>query len=159
MIGITAILMIHCFFFFFFSILVTSKYWSLFLLSLTFTQWFAGTTKSTVQQVLLFFVITRSGRLAEIRWSVCISKSKIISRVSFYQTDSDLCIYHLVILSIFNFLYNSQCIIFLTQSCQVLYSFCVCFPCSFIMGWFILSLLPHNLILQFCCILSISVSI
>ena len=38
--------------------------------------------------------ITSSSRLAEIRWSVCISKSQKILCVSFSRTDSGLCIYH-----------------------------------------------------------------
>ena len=54
--------------------------------------------KSTIQQVLfcLFFffffalTITRSGCLAEIRWSDCISKSQRILCVSFSRTDSGL---------------------------------------------------------------------
>ena len=38
------------------------------------------------------------------------------------RTDSWLCIYHLFVLSNFNFLHNSQWITLLTQSCIVLYS-------------------------------------
>ena len=41
--------------------------------------------------------ITRSGCLAEIRWSVCMSKSKSSLCVSFSWTDSLLCIHHLFI--------------------------------------------------------------
>ena len=68
-------------------------YLSLFSLSFSFTLWSAG----TIQQVLFYFLltITRSGRLAEIRWSVRISKSRRILCVSFSKTDSGLCIYHL----------------------------------------------------------------
>ena len=41
--------------------------------------------------------------LAEIRWCVCISKSQRILCVSFSRTDSRLCIYHLFIMSNFDF--------------------------------------------------------
>ena len=42
----------------------------------------------------LFLTITRSGRLAEIRWSVCISKSQRRLYFSFSKTESQFCIYH-----------------------------------------------------------------
>ena len=44
----------------------------------------------------VLLIITRSGRLAEIRWSVCISKSQGSLRVSFSWTDYGLCVYHFV---------------------------------------------------------------
>ena len=49
----------------------------------------------------LFFllIITRSGRLAEIRSSVCISKYQMSLCVSFSKTDFGLCIYHLFVWS------------------------------------------------------------
>ena len=48
------------------------------------------------QQVLFFLlIITRSGRLAKIRLSVCNTKSPRSLRVSFSRTDSGRCIYHL----------------------------------------------------------------
>ena len=53
-------------------------------------------------------IITRSGRLAEIRWSICISKSKRTSCVSFSRTDSVLCIHHLFVWSDFNLLHSSK---------------------------------------------------
>ena len=43
----------------------------------------AGTAKSTSQQVLFLLTITRSGRLAEISRSVCISKSQRTLCISF----------------------------------------------------------------------------
>ena len=48
---------------------------------------------------LFFFLltITRSGLLPGIRWSVCISKSKIILCISFFRSDSGLCIYPRVV--------------------------------------------------------------
>ena len=68
--------------------------------------------------------ITRSGRLAEIWWSVCILKSQRSLCISFSRKDSGLCIHHLFVWSNFNFLYNFQCITLPTQSCLVLYSLC-----------------------------------
>ena len=72
---------------------------SFFLFSLIFTLWPAEMEKSTIRQVLSFFfflfsffffllTLTRSGLLAEIRWSV-FSKSKRISYISISRTDSD----------------------------------------------------------------------
>ena len=75
---------------------------------------------------LFFFffllIITRSCRLAEIQWSVCISKSSRTSS-ALSRTDSGLCIYHLFLWSNVNFLHNSLWITFPTQSCLFLYSF------------------------------------
>ena len=67
-IGITINLMFHSFF----SSLARSKYLHIFLLSVTFNLWPAGTAKSMWWQVLFF---TISGLLDWIRWSICISKS------------------------------------------------------------------------------------
>ena len=64
-----------------------SRYLSFFSLSFRFIQWYAGTAKSTILQILFFFflfffflfffflflIIMRSGLLAGIRWSVCLS--------------------------------------------------------------------------------------
>ena len=47
-----------------------------------------------------------------IRWSVYISKYPRILRVIFSNTDSGLCIYHLVVWSKINILHNSLCITF-----------------------------------------------
>ena len=53
------------------------RYLFFFSLSFNFTLWSAGTAKSTILQVLFFLlIVTRYGRLAEIRWSVCITKSQ-----------------------------------------------------------------------------------
>ena len=62
-------------------------------------------------------IITRSGRLAEIRWPVCILKSQKFLCISFSRTDSGLCIYHLFVWSNVNFLHNSHWITFHTQLC------------------------------------------
>ena len=94
----------------FFSSLARSRYLSLFLFSFTFTLWSAGTAEFTIRRVHFFFggvTISRSGRLAKIRWSVCISKFQRILCVSFSRTDSELCIYHLFVWSNLNFLHNS----------------------------------------------------
>ena len=79
----------------------------------------------------LFYLlsITRSGRLAEIRWSVRILKSQKSLCVSFCRTDSWLCIYHLFVLSNFNFLRNSQRITFSTLSCVLSYTLFVLICC------------------------------
>ena len=71
----------------------------------------------------LLLTITRSGRLAEIRWSVCISKSQRTLCVSFSRTDSGLYIYHFFIRSNLDFLHNSQWITFPTKSYLILYFF------------------------------------
>ena len=83
-----------------------------------------------------FLIIIRSGRLAEIWWSVCISKSLRSFGFSFSWTNSGLCIYHLFIWSNFNFLHDSQWVTLPTQSCLVLYSFCASFLHSLIMSFF-----------------------
>ena len=65
----------------FFSSVVSSKYLSIFSLAFIFSLWSAETAKPTKLQVLFFSLI--NNLLTAIRWSVCISKSKRISRVSF----------------------------------------------------------------------------
>ena len=53
-----------------------------------FALWLAGLAKSTIQQILFFLlIIIWSGRLTEIRWSVCISKSQRTLSVSFSMID------------------------------------------------------------------------
>ena len=73
---------------------------------------------------LLLLIITRSGLLAEIRWSVCMSKSHRSVYVLFSRTGAGLCIYHLFVWSNLNLLHISQWITLPTQLCLVLYSFC-----------------------------------
>ena len=95
---------------------------------------FALLTKSSIQQVLFLFIylfiylfilltITRSGRMAGIRWSVCISKFQRILCISFSRMDSGLCIYYLFVWSNLNLLHNSPWITFPAQSYLVLYFF------------------------------------
>ena len=150
-IGIIIIFMFHSFF----NSLARSRYLSLFSHSFNFPLWFTGTAKSEILQVLTFLlIIIRSGRLAEIWWSVYILKSQRSLCISFSSTYSGLCIYHLFIWLNFNFLLNSLWITLPTQSYLVLYSFCANLLHSLM--WLIVSFLsPHNLHWLFCCILSI----
>ena len=102
----------------------------------------------------LLLIIIRSGRLAEIRWFVRMSKSHWSLCVSFSWTDAGLCIYHLFVWSNFNFLHISQWITLPTQSCLVLYSLCANLLHSLIMWLMFSSLSLHCLHLLFCCVLS-----
>ena len=103
---------------------------------------------------LLFLLISiRSGLLAEIRWSVCMSKSYRSLRVSFSRTAVGFCIYHLFVWSNLNFLLISQWLTLPTQSCLVLYSFCANLLHLLVMWSIVSSLSPHNLHLLFCCVL------
>ena len=88
--------------------------------------------------LIFLLTITRSGRLAEIRRSVYISKSCRILCVLFARTDYMLCIYHLFVWSNLNFLHNSKWITFAAQSCLVWYYFCTNMLYSLIM-WLIVS--------------------
>ena len=101
---------------------------------------------------LFLLIIIRSGLLAEVRWSVCISKSHRSLCVSFSRTDAWLCIYHLLVWSNLNFLHTSQWITLPTQSCLALLSFCVNLLHSFIMWLMVSSLSPHSLHLPSCCV-------
>ena len=99
---------------------------------------------------LLLLIIIRSSLLAEIRRSVCMSKSHTSSCASFSMTDAGLCIYTLFSWSNLNFLHISQLITFPTQSFLVLYSFCANLRHSHIMWLMVSSLSPHNLYFLFC---------
>ena len=95
-IGITVTFM----FLSFFNSQTRSRSLSFFSLSFNFTKWSAGTAKFTIHQVsflLLLLIMTRSGRLAEIRRSVCVSKPPRSLCVSFSWTDFVLSIYHLLL--------------------------------------------------------------
>ena len=119
--GIIVTFMFHSFF----NSLARPRYLSLFSHSFSFILWSAGTAKSTILQIFSFLlIIIRSGLLAEIRWSVCISKSHRRLCVSFSRTGAGLCIYHLLAGTNLNFLHISQWITLPTQSCLALYSFC-----------------------------------
>ena len=63
----------------FFNSQASLRYLSFFSHTFSFILWSAGTAKSTFLQVLFFLlIIIRSGLLAEIRWSVCMSNSPVI---------------------------------------------------------------------------------
>ena len=93
--------------------------------------------------------------LAEIRWSVCISKFHRRLYVSFSRTDAGLWINHLFIWSNLNFLHNSKWITLPTLPCLVLYTFWANLLHSLNMWLIISSLSPYKLHLLFCCVLSI----
>ena len=144
----------------FFNSLAKSRYLSFFSHSFSFILWSAGTAKSIILQILLLLlllllIIIKSGLLAEIKWSICMSESHKSLCVSFSRTAARLGIYHLFIWSNFNFLNIFQWITLSTQSCLVLYSFCANLLHSLIMWLMISSLSPHSLHLLFCCVLSI----
>ena len=95
-------------------------------------------------------LIIRSSLLAEIRWSVCMSKSHC--SLSFSRTAAGLRIYYLFVWSNTNFLYISLWITLPTQLCVVLYSLCANLLHSLII--IVSSRSPLNLHLLFCCVLS-----
>ena len=93
----------------------------------------AETAKFAIRQILFFLLtITRSRRLAKIKWSVYILKSQRDFCISFYWMDSSLCIYHLFVWLNFNLLYNCQCITLPTLLCLVLYSFWANLLCDWV---------------------------
>ena len=105
---ITIGIIVTCMFHSFFNSLPRSRYLSFFSHSSSFILWSAGTAKSTILQVLFFLlIIIKSRLLAEIRWSMCTSKSHRSLYVSFSRTGAGLCIYHLFVWSNLNFLHNS----------------------------------------------------
>ena len=90
-IGITVTFMLHRFF----NSLAKSRYWSFFSLSFNFTLlWLQSPQFGKFFIIIIIIIIRRSGRLAEIWWSACISKSRRSLCVSFFRTDSGLYIYH-----------------------------------------------------------------
>ena len=140
----------------FFNSLARSRYLALFSRSFSFILWSAGTAKLTILEIFFFLlIIIRSGVLAEIRWSVCISKSHRSLWVSFSRTGAGLCMYHLLAWSNLNLLHISQWITLPTQSCLALYSFWANLLHSLIMWLMDPSLSTHSLHLPFCCVLSI----
>ena len=142
-IGIIVPFMFHSFFY----SLVRSRCLSFFSHFFSFILWSAWIAKSTILQILFFFllIIIRSGLLADIRWSHFMSKFHRCLCVSFSRTDNGLCISHLFAWSNFNFLHISQWITLPSQSCLVLYSFCANLLHSRIMWLIVSSLSPHSL--------------
>ena len=98
----------------------------------------------------LFLLITmRSGLLAEISWSVCMSKSHRSLCAPFSRTTVGWCIYHLFVCSDLNFLNITQWITLPTQSCLVLYLFYANLLHLLMMWLIVSSLSPHNNICYF----------
>ena len=98
------------------------------ILVFTFFQFYSVVSRDSkvnnfANSLFFFFVIIRSGLLAEIRWSVCMSKSHRSLCVSFSRAGAGLYIYHLLLWSNLNFLHISQWITLPTQLCLVLHSF------------------------------------
>ena len=124
---------------FFFNSLAKSRYLSFFSHSFSFILWSAAREKSTILQILSFFVdcYIRSGLLAEIWWSMCMSKSHRSFCVSFSGTGAGLSIYYLFVRSDLNFLHISQWVTLPAQSFLVL-SFCANLLHSLIM-WLMVS--------------------
>ena len=138
----------------FFCSLVRSRCLFYFSLSFNFILWSTGTAKFTILKVLFFLlIIIRSGHLAEIKWSVCCSKSLRGLCVLFSRTDVGIA--YLIVKSHSSFLYNSQMITLPTQSGLVLYSFWSNLLHSLIMWLMLSSLSPYDLHLQFYYVLPI----
>ena len=109
---------------------------------------FGGLSFFSFSFFFFFLPITRFGHLAEISWSVGISKSQ-------RKDGFELCIYHFFIWSNLNFMHNSQWITFPAQLCLVLYPLYANLLHSLIIWLIVSSLSPHYLHLLFCCVLSI----
>ena len=132
-----------------------------FILLITFFQFYSMVSRDTkvdnFSNSLFFFllIIIRSGLLAEIWWSVCMSKSHRSLCVLFSRTGAGLWIFDLLVWSNLNFLHISQWITLLIQSYLVLYSFSANLLHSLIMWLTVSPLSPHSLHLLFCFVLSI----
>ena len=101
-IGIIVTRMFHSFF----NSLARSRYLSFFSHSFSFILWSAGTARSTILQVFFFLlIIIRSGLLAEIRWSVCMTKSHGSLCVLFSRTGDGFIII-IIIIIIIDFRFN-----------------------------------------------------
>ena len=128
---------------YFFNSLARCWYLSFFSHSFSFILWSA---KSIILYILFFLlIIIRSGLLAEIRLSVCMSKSHWTLCVPFSWIDAGLWIYYLLVWSNLNFLYISQWITLPTQSYLVLYPFGANLLHSLFMWLMVSFLSPHSL--------------
>ena len=96
-IGITVIFMFHSF--------LSSRNLFFFLLLSISLLYLPEQQIQNIGKFSFLLIVTRSGRLVEIRWSVFISKSQRSLCVSFSRTDSGLGIYHLLIWSKFSHCY------------------------------------------------------
>ena len=102
-----------------FNSLARSKYLSFFSLSFRFILCSTGTAKSTIVQILYFFLVVDYYKVWSSgldRWSVYMLKSHRSLCVSFFRAGAGLCIYHLLVWSNLNFLHISQWIPLPTQS-------------------------------------------
>ena len=90
----TDVIVTFMFHIFFFNSLARSRYLSFFSHFFSFILWSDSTTKSTILQVLFFLLLItiKSSLLAEIRWSVCMSKSHRSLCMSFSMASAGLCI-------------------------------------------------------------------
>ena len=139
----------------FFDSLARSNYLSFFSLSFNFTQWSAGTEKSTILQILNFYCWLLLGLVVWPRLGdqlvcqnargVCVSHSPGHMLGCAYT----ICSYGQMSISC---TIPSGSLI-----CLLLYSFCANLLHSLIMWLIVSSLSPHNLHMLFCCILSILV--
>ena len=86
--------------------------------SLDFHSYWSFSSNHQFHLQFFFLISTSFGRLAEIKWSVCISNSLRILCFPFSKTNSGLCTNQLVVWTNFHFLYNSQLITFPSQSCR-----------------------------------------
>ena len=102
--------------------------------------------------LFLLIIIIRFGLLAEIRWSVCVTKSLRSLSALFSRIDPGLCMYHFFVWLNLNFL-----LIFLVHPFVSSLTFLLphILPHSLIMWLMFSSLSPHNIYFLFCCILSI----
>ena len=136
-IGMTVNFMFHCFF------LVLQQCLTIYLFFAFF--WFYSEVFRNGEvhysaDYFFLLTITRSGRFAEIRWYVCISKSQRRFCVSFYRTDSGLVHTPFVLMVKFKLLAQ-----FHIQSCLILHSFCANLLHLLIKWAIFLSLSPNNL--------------
>ena len=153
-------IIVSCMFHSFFNSLARSRYFSFFSHSFSFIPWSAGTATSTILQILflllllLLLIIIRSGLLAEIELSVCMSKSQGYFLWQVLDCAYTICSYGQTEISC-----TSPRITLPNESCLVLYSFCTNLLHSLIMWFMVSSLSSHRLHFLFCCVLSILVLI
>ena len=119
-IGISTTFIFHSYF----SSLASSKY--LYVFSLSFNFNLCSTVKPTIRQVLFLLTNFRFGRLAEVRWFVCISKSLETFLIFLYG------FWVVLVRSNSSSLHTTQWIPFPIQLFLVLYSFGVNFLHSLI---------------------------
>ena len=112
-IGIIVTLMFHSFFFQF------PKKVEVLILLFIFFQFYSVVSRDSklhnFASSLFLLIIIRSAHLAEVRWSVCMSKSHTSLCKSFSRTNAGLSIYHLFVWSNLNFWHNSMWITLPTQ--------------------------------------------